>query len=393
LGSVPAGVDSTQWYGQRGSLQVTGQPQWYNDNFEVVLDIEMQIALAPSASEIEVYEGPNTDQGFVDVLNRMTQDNSAKSMSSSWMITEGDDSAIARSFTSDFQEMAAQGQSMYVASGDDKSGLGGGYITDPADQPYVTAVGGTSLNTDSMNNWTSETVWNNSQGRSSGGVSSTEAMPSYQSGVAGMDTTNTVGLSPQGGGGEPGRNIPDVALGADPNASPYAVYCTDDLYPGWTDGGGTSAAAPLWAAFNALANQQRSLNGGSIVGFANPFIYSTAQSSHYQYDFHDITVGGNGVSNDNAQTGYDRSTGWGSFNGFYLLQDWAPFPPSFMTWNINGPVPNNETTNSRPASLVYNGQLYLFIRGTSGSLLYTTFNGNSWSRYNSVPNNGSTPSG
>ncbi|MDQ2732649.1 MAG: S53 family peptidase, partial [Armatimonadota bacterium] len=363
----------------------SNDPNWSQNNFEVALDIELQIALAPAASEIVVYEGPNTEKGVVDTYNRMTQDNFAKSISSSWGRSESNAGGINGSENSDFKQMAAQGQSMYVASGDNNNGED--YVTDPADQPYVTGVGGTSLNTDNMNGRISETVWNNGTGRSGGGVSRTYVMPSYQQGVSGMNTMAAVF-------GAPGRNIPDVALGADLNASPYAIYCTDapGYGYGWLIGGGTSAAAPLWAAFNALVNQQRAINGSSTLGFPNPSIYSLAQGSHYQYDFHDITVGGNG--NTSAQTGYDQCTGWGSFDGFYLLQDLAPFAPSVLNWGPSSAVNGNGLTNSKPVAVTYRNTLYLFIRGTDGHIYFNINNGSSWQNgYSGVPNNGSSPSG
>ena len=111
------------------------------------------------------------------------------------------------------------------------------------------------------------------------------------------------------------RNVPDVSLNADPNTG-YSIY-----YQGsWSSiYGGTSCAAPLWAAFTARVNQQRAANGKPPLGFANPAIYNIATGARYGTDFHDVTAGTNLYYA--AGPGYDDATGWGSFNGANLLSD------------------------------------------------------------------------
>ncbi len=74
--------------------------------------------------------------------------------------------------------------------------------------------------------------------------------------------------------------------------------------------GGTSFAAPMWAGFIALVNQQLATNGSSYVGFLDPTIYAQNITSEYSTDFHDITSGKSGSYS--AVTGYDLVTGWGS---------------------------------------------------------------------------------
>ena len=86
--------------------------------------------------------------------------------------------------------------------------------------------------------------------------------------------------------------------------------CTANSY------GGTSFAAPLWAGYLALVNQQAMANGNKALGFINPSLYTIGAGSSYDTDFHDITSGSNGYS---ATTGYDLVTGWGSPNGANLL--------------------------------------------------------------------------
>ena len=96
--------------------------------------------------------------------------------------------------------------------------------------------------------------------------------------------------------------------------------CTANEY------GGTSFAAPLWAGYTALANQQAKANGVASVGFINHTIYPLAVASQTTY-FHDITTGSNGYS---AVVGYDLATGWGSMNGAALINDLAgPATPNF----------------------------------------------------------------
>jgi len=112
------------------------------------------------------------------------------------------------------------------------------------------------------------------------------------------------------------RNVPDISLNADPETG-YAIYYRGE----WYIYGGTSCAAPLWAAFTARINQQRELNGLSPLGFANPMLYQFA-GSHYATDFHDVADGSTNLYYP-AVRGYDAATGWGSFNGGNLLYDLA----------------------------------------------------------------------
>lgn len=115
------------------------------------------------------------------------------------------------------------------------------------------------------------------------------------------------------------RKGADVSLDADPYTG-YAIY-----YNGaWTIYGGTSCAAPLWAAFTALVNQQRAAAGKAALGFANPAIYSLAKSSAYAADFHNIADGSTNLYYP-AVKGYDDATGWGSFNGVNLLNGLAGY--------------------------------------------------------------------
>ena len=265
------------------------------DDTEQVLDIEEAISMAPGLSSVRVYVSDTSD---VSIFNKMATDNISKTLSCSWGWSPADP-------TSDdpiFKEFAAQGQNLFVASGD--SGAYGRRSSDvyPADDAYVTSVGGTDLTTSSAGGlWKSETAWPDS----GGGISPNNiAIPSYQT-AAGVVTTANKGSKTL-------RNSPDVA--AEANTDNYICY-DGTCAGGW---GGTSFAAPRWAAFMALVNQQ----SGTSLGFINPGIYSIGLGSSYSTAFHDMTSGSNGTYS--TQKGYDLVTGWGSPNGAGLITALVP---------------------------------------------------------------------
>jgi hypothetical protein len=274
-------------------------------NIEVILDIMMAAYMAPGAN-IVVYEGYNWN----DVLNRMATDNVAKQLSSSWCF-----SPINATTEQIFKQMIAQGQSLLQASGD--SGAYHGWIMPPADDPNVTVVGGTALTTNGPGGtWLSETTWSGS----GGGASTSYSIPSYQQNMnlAAIGGSNTM------------RNIPDVALTA--AVQMFLIYNNGQI----TAVGGTSAAAPLWAGFLALANEQAAATGKPPAGFLNPTIYALGTSSTYATMMHDISTGSNGYS---ASAGYDLATGWGTPAGQSLINALtAMSPPSFTLSAAPGSV-------------------------------------------------------
>jgi hypothetical protein len=301
---------------------------------EVTLDIEMAIAMAPGLSQVLVYEGTTPN----DILNQMATDNLAKQLSSSWEF-----SPVDANTEQIFEQFAAQGQSIFQASGDN-----GAYTNSPpspTDDPWLTIVGGTTLATGGGASWTGEKVWNWNTERlgnhaSAGGVSTTWAIPIWQQGI---DVSQNQGSAIW-------RNIPDVAIAAD---MIWIVASNGNQYPI----GGTSASAPLWAGFMALANEQAAAHGQPPVGFANPTLYELARGPEYSTLFHDITVGNNTNLSVNyqffARPGYDLCTGWGTPNGSNLINALAqngtpPLPllnggfeeGDFTDWTVNatGPV-------------------------------------------------------
>ena len=269
---------------------------------ECTLDIEMVMAMAPGAS-IYVFECPPY---FNDVLSAMVSYPAIKQFSSSWAY--GNDPNPAGDFL--LMEMAAQGQSFFVASGDsDAYGFGqNSAVAWPQDSPYATVVGGTVLTMNgSGGSYASETVWNEYPTLlgSGGGISSSSTggyypIPYWQQGIS----------MAANGGSTTYRNSPDVA----------AVALNIDVYANGTNsgGGGTSASAPLWAGFLALVNQQAASLGNPSAGFINPAIYALGKgtgNTPYASAFHDITTGNNEAgagAGYPAVAGYDLCTGWGT---------------------------------------------------------------------------------
>jgi subtilase family serine protease len=276
-------------------------------NNEVALDIEMAISMATNLSQVIVYEGPNpiSNSDILNLLARMASDDLAKQISCSWII--GNDPT----FDVKFQQFAVQGQSFFQASGDEGAYYSG--IDEFADDTNITIVGGTTLSTTGAGGpYASETVWNayssgEGAGGSGGGINFDGiSLPSWQAGVA--TATNQASSTL--------RNVPDVAINAD-NVFVVADNGQQESL------NGTSAAAPLWAGFTALVNQQAVASGKAAVGFINPAIYAIGKSPFYLSDFHDITTGNNTnttVGNDYfAVPGYDLCTGWGTPAGQNMI--------------------------------------------------------------------------
>jgi subtilase family serine protease len=261
------------------------------DDSEQALDIEMAISMAPGLSQVVVYVGNNDPSIFA----QMAADNSSKQLSCSWGWSDNESTLDPI-----FKEFMIQGQTLFVATGDYGSRTPANSVW-PADDPYLTAVGGTDLVTNGPGgSWASETGWSGSAGMpSKNGI----PIPPYQQLPGVINSSNR--------GSTTLRNIPDVAAEADTNQ--YSCY--DGVCNGGN--GGTSYAAPQWAGFMAMVNEQALLDGEQPVGFLNPILYRIALSSVYQSDFHDITSGSNGKYT--AAAGYDLVTGWGSFNGPNLI--------------------------------------------------------------------------
>jgi subtilase family serine protease len=320
------------------------------DDTEQVIDIVEAVSMAPALSQVRVYIAPcssfsgnectNFAQGVsdVDIFNKMATENIAKQLSVSFAWSSADTS----SNDPIFKEFAVQGQSLFVASGDSGAYVTGD-LTYPAEDPLVTAVGGTDLVTNgAAGSWSSETGWSGSGGGTSlHGI----AIPNYQA-ISGVITSQNHGSTTL-------RNIPDVA--AEANTDNFGCAngtCFNTL-------GGTSLAAPTWAGFMALVNQQAALGGQAPVGFLNPPIYDNIRT------LHDITSGSNG--GETAVTGYDLVTGWGSPSGSGLITGLAT-NGSCGYVRPGGFLPSGATVTS------CDGRFELVMQSTDGNLVLY-FNG------------------
>ena len=345
------------------------------------------IGLAPQANVL-VYQGPNSVQGLIDTYDKIATADQANVVSTSWGLCEkyaqSEDSSAE---STAFAEMVSQGQSIYAASGDEGSadcagsdGTTGLAADDPASQPNVTGVGGTSLTAIGNPPATAPTekVWNNGSGEASGGgISISWPMPTYQSGSGETGVFNSYSTgSPCGAAtGTDCREEPDVSADADPDTG-YVVYYSDGSCGStcWTVYGGTSGAAPTWAAFTALTNASSACT--KPVGFINPTAYKLAAAG--THDFNDVLPPGSNAYDGNANhpypvtTGYDMATGLGTPVGATLGRDLcaggvtppaitsppgATFPPnvadSFTVTTTGSPINTITETGTLPSGLTF----------------------------------------
>lgn len=265
------------------------------DDTEQTLDMTQALGMAPGLSSLVMYVG-SSDAAIFNAMATTTPLNAQ--LSSSWTWFPADPSTD----NPYFQEFAAQGQNLFQAAGDSGKWTTSGTASEifPADDVYVTSVGGTDLNTSGgAGPWSSETTWVDG----GGGISPDKyAIPSWQTAAASGCSSCSKTY----------RNGPDVSA----NANFTFYVCADQTTCTANEYGGTSFAAPMWAGYLALVNEQAVANGNHTVGFINPSLYTIGAGSSYDSDFHDITSGGNGYS---ATTGYDLATGWGSPNGSGLI--------------------------------------------------------------------------
>jgi subtilase family serine protease len=263
------------------------------DDTEQTIDMTQALGMAPNLAGLTEFIG-STDSA---IFNGMaTASPLAANLSCSWYWFPADPT------TDDpyFKEFAAQGQNLFDAAGDDQDWQISGSIW-PSDDQYLVSVGGTDLETKSAGGaWASETVWY----LSGGGISPNNIpIPAWQKKTAASCSECSQTL----------RNGPDVTANA--NFTFYVCAdqspCTSNLY------GGTSFAAPMWAGWLSLVNEQEVSKGHKTLGFIDPAIYNIGLSSSYDKDFHDITVGSNGYQ---AMKGFDLASGWGSPNAGGIIK-------------------------------------------------------------------------
>jgi len=264
------------------------------DDTEQTLDMTQALGMAPGLASLVMYVG-STDTAIIGAMT--THSPLPTTIGCSWGWTPADPSTLDPYF----EKMAAQGQNFFAASGDSSTWSRRNEAW-PADDDYVVSVGGTDLITASAAGpWKSETAWVDS----GGGISPDKiAIPSWQK-LSGVINSSNKGSTTY-------RNGPDVSANAN-----FTFYtCADQTTCLANEYGGTSFAAPMWAAYIALVNQQLASQGKGTIGFINPTIYAQNVTSVYDTDFHDITSGKSGSYS--AVTGYDLVTGWGSPNAGLL---------------------------------------------------------------------------
>ncbi|MGP8174628.1 MAG: protease pro-enzyme activation domain-containing protein [Terracidiphilus sp.] len=299
------------------------------DDTEQTLDMTQALGMAPGLASLVVYIG-STDTAIISAMT--THSPLPTTIGCSWGWTPADPTTL----NPYFEKMAAQGQNFFAASGDSSTWSSRNEAW-PADNAYVVSVGGTDLITASAGGaWKSETAWADS----GGGISPDGIpIPAWQqlSGVINSSNKGSTTL----------RNGPDVSANAN-----FTFYtCSDQTTCLANEYGGTSFAAPMWAAYIALVNQQLAANGEPTIGFINPTIYAQNVTSSYGADFHDITSGTSGSYS--AVAGYDLVTGWGSPNTG-LINALAPTATS-----------STFTLSASPASVSV-------VQGNSGSSTITS---------------------
>jgi kumamolisin len=285
---------------------------------EVMLDVEVVAAICPDAKVVGYFSN-FTEQGWVNNLDAAIHDTVRKPgvLSISWGLAEGEEiwtGQAMQTVNEAMQEAAILGIPVCLASGDDGSDDqaqdGKAHVDFPSSSPFVLCVGGTML---SKKNG-SEIVWKEGDGlrkdgAGGGGVSGVFPRPSWQKSIT---------ISSVNPGAIQGRVVPDVAA----NAAGSTGYLT---VANGSAGvvGGTSAAAPLWAALIARLNTARKKS----VGFLTPLLYQpnpkTAGLPLGQAALKDITKGNNKTApagGYSAAPGYDAASGWGSPDGVKLQQ-------------------------------------------------------------------------
>jgi subtilase family serine protease len=278
---------------------------------EAALDIETVLSLAPD-SNITVYQAPNTGASAYDIYRTMVGQDRVRVISESYGLCEHlQDPHAANAVTKLYEQAAVQGQTIVASSGDAGSeacqpnGLRNLLsVNFPASNPLVLGVGGTRIN---KLTGPKEVVWNDgissNDGAGGGGKSVFYAEPQYQKA---FKINSKV------------REVPDVSADADP-VTGYVIHWNGQ----WGVIGGTSAAAPLWAALLALTDAKCS---SSPVGWANPAIYFAKKVKASV--LHDIVSAPNKTTNNYVHPskghlypvtkGYDAATGLGTPNGNVL---------------------------------------------------------------------------
>ncbi|MGC9990491.1 MAG: protease pro-enzyme activation domain-containing protein [Terriglobales bacterium] len=327
-------------------ISVDGTSTTSSDDIEQTLDMGQAMGMAPGLTMVYNYVG-STDTAILSAMVANVVAPISKQIGCSWGWT-ADVSTLAPYFT----QMGTQDQNFFAASGDSGYWHGTGNSAPwPADDALVVGVGGTDLTTSSAAGpWASEGGWTDSGG---GITTNSVPIPSWQQ-LTGVINSSNAGSTTL-------RNGPDVSANAN-----FTFYVCGGGSCTANEEGGTSFAAPMWAGYLALANQQAAANG-EVIGFINPIIYPANLTSSYSTYFHDIS---DGASNGKYKTvtGYDLLSGWGSPNGSGLINLLAPV--------AGGTTPQTITfTTNAPSSAAYNSQFTVAATASSGLAVTFTSSG------------------
>ena len=317
------------------------------DDTEQTLDMTQAMGMAPGLAGLTMYVG-STDTAIISAMTTTADGPLPGTIGCSWGWTPADPSTL----DGYFETMAAQGQNFFAASGDSSTWSSSNEAW-PADDAHVVSVGGTDLVTASAAGpWSSETAWADS----GGGISPDSiAIPSWQA-ASGVITSSNKGSTTL-------RNGPDVSANAN-----FTFYtCSDQTTCQANAYGGTSFAAPMWAGYIALVNQQLASNGKSAIGFIDPLIYPIGTSSSYDTDFHDITSGTSGSYS--AVTGFDLVTGWGTPNGVNLINALAGSSPTAgFSLSATAASVTEGSTGTYPVTETVTGGFYSAVTLTASGL-------------------------
>ena len=273
------------------------EQDWYG---EETLDVEAVHAMAPGAHITYVASPSCNNDDLADTINKVVDEHLADIVTNSWGGTDESNGSpqLDRVYEQIFEQAAAQGIGFYFSSGDSGDGsidnaAGTPTVDAPANSPFVTAVGGTSLAVGKSGARQWETGW--STGRSTltagawtptppgdflygagGGTSRVFRQPWYQQGVVPASLSTVYNR-------RPARVVPDVSAVGDPTTG--MLVGQTQTFPDGTVKyseyriGGTSLSSPIFAGVMALADQA----AGHPHGFANPVLYR-AYGSDALYD-------------------------------------------------------------------------------------------------------------
>jgi kumamolisin len=361
-----SGQSTTTYAGGFSNGQLTGNSQ---EDFEVALDVQIVASIAQGAN-IVMFFAQFSNDGWIDAVTTAIYETATlnyepspplTALSISWGESEDywTSSAMA-SISEAFQDASALGLAIFVATGDfgsnDQNNDGNAHVQYPSSDPWVTACGGTYIANASSTPFT-EGTWNDFFGATTGGVS--VPLPGAVFPAPGKGFLTTVSgtgfpvppwqahltATLLNGGKIPltGRGVPDIAG----NASPYSGYPIYVYGTPFTENGGTSAVAPLYASLVAILAAQV----GWPLGYLNPLLYNIAAGSSGSTVFADIKDGANNELGTNvalpsgaavvpcpayvSTKGWDACTGLGRIDGTALLnalvvqEETRPFDPDY----------------------------------------------------------------